>query len=132
MDTVVRPSKKAQQDDLVRASHEQLTLISAREQKAKLEGQDPVDGGIELIWIMRLSRCEREHVTWPDRYSVSFDDVGTTAFLDEDDLQKAVRVRPVNDGVPSANEPARIHTRRPPDIAQVFRRNDARPRERTG
>jgi hypothetical protein len=69
-----------------------------------------MDGGIELVRIMRLSRCEREDVTWPDRNSLSFDDVGTAALLDEDDLQEAMRVRPVNHGVPSANEPARIHT----------------------
>ena len=110
MNTVVRPAKKAQQNDLVGAGHEQLALISALEQKAKLEGQHPVDGGIELVRIMRLSRCEREDVTWPDRNSLAFDDVGTAAFLDEDNLQKAMRVRPVNHGVPSANEPARIHT----------------------
>jgi hypothetical protein len=35
--------------------------------------------------------------------------VGSAALLDEDNLQKAMRVRPVNHGVPSANEPARIH-----------------------
>ena len=125
MNTVVRPSKKAQQNDLVRAGHEQLALISALEQKAKLESQDPVDGGIELIRIMRLSRCEREDITWPDWNSLSFDDMGTAATLDEDNLQEAMRVKPVSHGVPSANEPARIHTRGAPDIAQVFRRNDA-------
>jgi hypothetical protein len=131
MNTVVRPSKKAQQNDLVRAGYEQLALISALEQKAKLESQDPVDGGIELVRIMRLSRCEREDVTGPDRNSISFDEVGTAATLDEDNLQKAVRVKPVNHGVPSANEPARVHTWRAPDIAQVFRWNDAGARGRS-
>jgi hypothetical protein len=125
MNRVVRSSKKAQQNDLVRTGHEQLALIAAREQKAKLERQDPVNGGIELVRIMRLSRCEREHVTWTDRDSLAFDDVGTAALLDEDDLQKAMRVRPVNHGVSSAHEAARIHTWRAPDVAQVFRRNDA-------
>ena len=126
MNTVVRPSKKAQQNNLVRAGHEQLALISAREQKAKLESQDPMDGGIELVWVMRLSRCEREDVTWGDRNSLSFDDVGTAAILDEDNLQKAMCVRPVNHGLPSANEPARVHTWRAPNLAQVLRPNDAR------
>ena len=87
-----------------------------------------MDRGIELVWIMGLSRCEREDVTRNDRYSLSFDDVRTAAFLDEDNLQKAMRVRPVNHGVPSANEPARIHTRRTPNLAQVLRSNDARLR----
>jgi hypothetical protein len=131
MNTIVRPSKKAQQNDLVRAGHEQVALISALEQKAKLESQNPMDGGIELVRIMRLSRCEREDVTWPDRNSLSFDDVGTAALLDEDNLQKAMRVKPVNHGVPSANEPARIHTWRAPNIAQVFQRNDAGSRGRS-
>src|ERR1041385_1432505 len=125
MNTVVRPPKKAQQNDLVRTGHEQLALVSAFEQKAKLEGQHPVNGGIEPVWIMRLSRCEREDVTRNDRNSLSFDDVGTAALLDEDDLQKPMRMWPVDHGIPSADEPARIHTSRAPDIAQVFRRNDA-------
>src|SRR5215471_21741888 len=84
-----------------------------------------MDGGIEPVRIVRLSRCDREDVTWPDRNSLSFDDVGAAAFLDEDNLQKAMRVRPVSRGVPSADEPARIHTWSAPHIAQVFRRKDA-------
>jgi len=127
MNTIVRPSKKAQQNDLVRTRHEELALISAFEQKAKLEGQNPVGGGIEPVWVMRLSRCEREDVTWNDRNSLSFDDVGTAALLDEDDLQKAMRMRPVNHRVPSAHEPARIHASRASDIAQVFRRTTRAP-----
>jgi hypothetical protein len=131
MNTIARLSKKAQQNDLVRTGHEQLALISAREQEAKLERQDPVDGGIELVRIMRLSRRERKDVTWPDRDSLSLDDVSAAALLDEDDLQEAMRVRPVNHGVPSANEPARVDAWRAPDIAQVFRRNDAGSRGQT-
>jgi hypothetical protein len=131
MTIAVWPAKKAQQNDLVRAGHEQLALIAALEQKAKLEGQDPMDGGIELVRIMRLSRCECEDVARADRNSLAFDDVGAAPLLDEDDLQKAMRVRPVNHGVPSANEPARVHTRRAANIAQVFRRNDAGARGRS-
>jgi hypothetical protein len=51
--------------------------------------------------------------------------VRTTAILDEDNLQKAMRVGAGSHGVPSANEPARIHTWKAPDIPQVFRRKDA-------
>ena len=88
-------------------------------------------GGIELVRIMRLSRCEREDVPWSDRNSLSFDDVGTAATLDEDNLQKAMRVKPVHHGVPSADEPARIHPWGAPNVAQVFRRNDPGSRGRS-
>src|SRR5215831_14704110 len=102
MNTVVRPSKKAQQNDLVRAGDEQLALISTLEQQAKLESQDPMDGGIELVRIMRLPRCDREDVTWPDRNSLSFDRVGAAALLDEDNLQETMGVKSVSHGVAPA------------------------------
>jgi hypothetical protein len=131
MNTVVRSSKKAQQDDLVRARDEQLALISTLEQQSKLESQNPMDGGIEPVRIVRLSRCDREDVTWPDRSSLSFDDVGAAAFLDEDNLQEAMGMRPVSRGVSPANEPARIYAWSASNIAQVSGRKDADSRWRS-
>jgi hypothetical protein len=57
--------------------------------------------------------------------------VGAPATLDEDNLQKAMRVQPVSHGVPSANQPARVHTWRAPNIAQMAGRKDAGSRARS-